>query len=121
MVNQIYHKFKQYSGNYFSSLTNRADEIIKCFISLSSSSGPEPTCNGFSTDNSGDDYTQSPGRALMQCAAKNQTKRHFFGRCRIIQKKQKSACILLQKLILFPNSHYGCRLANLREDFSANK
>jgi hypothetical protein len=71
---QIYHNFKQNRCYYFSFPTHRADEIVESFIPLADTSGPEPTGYGFSAfgeDNSSEDYSQSPGRALMQDAAKS--------------------------------------------------
>jgi hypothetical protein len=68
-INQIYHNFKQDRRYYFSFSANRADEVVERFISLGDTSRPEPTGDGFSAfgkDDSGEDYSQSPGRALMQ-------------------------------------------------------
>jgi hypothetical protein len=73
-VNQTYHNFKQDSRYYFSFSADRADEIVERFILLADTSSPEPTGYGFSAfgkDNSSEDYSQSPGRALMQDAAKS--------------------------------------------------
>lgn len=73
-MNQTYHNFKQDSRYYFSFSADRADEIVERFVSLADTSGSEPTGYGFSTfsdDNSDEDSSQSPGRALMQDASKS--------------------------------------------------
>jgi hypothetical protein len=73
-MSQTYHNFKQHSRYYFSFSADRADEIVGRFISLLYTSGPEPTGYGssaFGKANSSEDYSQSPGRALMQDTAKS--------------------------------------------------
>ena len=73
-LNQTYHNFKQDSRYYFSFSADRADEVVERFILLADTSGSEPTCDGFSgfgKDNSSEDCSQSPCRALMQDAAKS--------------------------------------------------
>jgi len=73
-VNQTYHNFKQDLRYYFSFSADRTDELVERFILLADTSSPEPTGYGFSAfgeDNSSEDYSQSPGRALMQNAAKS--------------------------------------------------
>mgnify|MGYP007099594193 CR=1 FL=1 len=70
----VYHKLKQYCCDYFSFPADRADEIIKCFVSPADTCPAEPTGNGsaaFGEDDSGCDNVQSPGRTLVEYAAKS--------------------------------------------------
>jgi nucleoside-diphosphate-sugar epimerase len=69
---QIDHHFKQDRRYDFSFPAYGADEIAECFIPPGDTRGPEPTGDGFSAfgqDNSSEEYSQSPGRALMKDAA----------------------------------------------------
>lgn len=73
-VNKVYRRLKKYCCNYFSFPADRADEIIKCFVSPADTCPAEAVGNGyvaFGKDDSGCDNVQAPGRTLVEYAAKS--------------------------------------------------
>jgi hypothetical protein len=69
----LYHNLKQFGGDIFSFLCQRADKVIVGFIAAVNAGSPEPACNGFSAfgkEHGGENYSQSPLRSLMRDAAK---------------------------------------------------